>query len=148
MNEELNFKEDNSVIQLKLLVNFFLNFFGIFTGLYGYLVKPFSEARLVVATGSVGYLVGTGIWTLYAQYRLISTLYRGRDSQGKVIWLRSGILYPQGIYFIEILKPNTSIKLSSIEIPVGQWIDEAGQVVGEALVSDLKTKLIPKFKFE
>ena len=148
MNEEFNCKEDNSVIQLKLFVNFFLNLIGIFTGLYGYLVKPFSETRLVVAIGSVGYLVGTGIWTLYTQYRLISTLYRGRDSQGKVIWLRSGILYPQGIYLIEILKPNTSIKLSSIEIPVGQWIDEGGQVVGEALVSDLKTKLIPKFKFE
>ena len=148
MNEELNCKEDHSVIHLKLIINLILNVFGILTGLYSYFVKPFSSARLVVAVGSVGYLVGTGLWTLYAQYQLISTLYRGRDSQGKVIWLRSEILYPQGIYSIEILKPNTAIKVSSIEIPVSQWIDEAGQVVGEALVADLKSKLSPKFKFE
>lgn len=151
MNEELAFKEDNFLIISKLLVYTLLNVIGIATGLYGYLVKPFEKTRLLVFIGSAIYLISTGIWNLILQYVIISTLYRGKDSssKGKSVWLRSSIKYPQGIYCIEILKPgNGKVIGKALEIGVGEWIDVDGNLRNDLIYESLKTKLVPKFKFE
>lgn len=149
MNEEAGFKEDNSLILLKLAVYFFLNLVGICTGLYGYLVKPFAATRLLVFIGSTFYLVATGLWTLALQYRIVQTLYRGRDQQGKTVWLRSTMKYPQAIYKIELLQVGSKKAIgSAVEIDVGQWIDIDGNVLSHKISTDLKTKLVPKFKLD
>lgn len=149
MNETAGFKEDNFFILLKLAVYFFLNFIGVSTGLYGYLVKPFSSTRLLVFIGSSFYLLATGLWTLILQYRIVQTLYRGSDKNGKTVWIRSTIKYPQGIYKLELLKVGSKNQIgSAVEIDVGQWIDIDGNVLQEKVPSDLKLKLLPKFKLE
>lgn len=148
MNEDLNFKEDNSLILTKLLVYFLLNAVGVSTGLYGYLVKSFEKTRLIVAIGSTFYLLATGIWTLILQYYIVGTLYRGRDQNGKSVWLRSSIKYPQGIYRIELLKTSSGQQVSAVEIGVGEWIDLDGGIRADLLVQSLNEKLVPKFKLE
>ena len=149
MNEEAGFKEDNFLILLKLAVYFFLNLVGVCTGLYGYLVKPFAATRLLVFIGSVFYLLATGLWTLTLQCRIVQTLYRGQDQQGKTVWLRSTIKYPQAIYSIELLQAGTKNPIGKpVEIDVGQWIDVDGNVLCDKISTDLKAKLMPKFKLD
>ena len=149
INQELGFKEDHFLILTKLVVYFLLNLVGISAGLYGYLVKPFERTRLLVAVGSAVYLVATGIWTLILQYCMVATLYRGRDKQGKIIWIRSSIKYPQGIYRLESLKPGTNKPIGkAMEISVGEWIDLDGTVLADRLIESLKEKLVPNFKLE
>lgn len=134
---------------MKLTVYFFLNLIGVSTGLYGYYVKPFSSTRLLVFIGSSIYLLANGIWSLLLQYHIAQTVYRGRDENGKSIWIRSTIKYPQGIYQLELLKVGTKISFGSpFEVDVGQWIDVDGNVLEEKLQDDLKLKLVPKFKHE
>ncbi len=151
MNEECNFKEDNTLILTKLVIYFLLNAVGVATALYGYLVKPFERTRFLVAVGSAVYLLFTGIWTVLLQYRVVGTLYRGRDqaAQGKAIWLRSAMKYPQAVYQIEVLKPGTAMVVGKpLEIGVGEWVDVDGTVRADLLVQCLKEKLLPKFKLE
>lgn len=149
MNEEAGFKEDNYLIILKLVVYFLLNLVGVGTALYSYYIKPFSSTRLPVLIGSSFYLLATGLWTLLLQYRIVQTIYRGGDGQGKSIWLRSSMKYPDALYTIEILKPGSRISIGSpLEIDVGQWIDVDGNVLIEKISNDLKLKLVPKFKLE
>jgi hypothetical protein len=149
MNEQVGFKEDNFLILLKLTIYFFLNLIGISTGLYGYYVKPFASTRFLVFLGSAFYLLATGVWTLILQYHIVQTIYRGRDQNGKSVWIRSSIKYPQAIYKLEFLKVGTKILIgSAIEIDVGQWIDVDGNVLEEKIFNDLKLKLVPKLKLE
>lgn len=149
MNEEAGFKEDNYLILLKLVVYFILNLVGVCTGLYGYYIKPFSSTRLLVFIGSSFYLLATGLWTLILQYHIAHTLYRGCDKNGKTVWIRSTIQYPQGIYKLELLKVGTKNSIGSgVEIDVGEWIDVDGKVLEEKVSSDLKSKLVSKFKLE
>lgn len=150
MNEDCNFKEDHTLILTKLVVYFLLNAVGVATGLYGYLVKPFERTRLLVAVGSSFYLICTGIWTLLLQYRIVGTLYRGKNTDnGKSVWLRSAIKYPEAIYRIEVLKTGTGQVIGKpLEIGVGEWIDVDGGVRNDLLVKSLKEKLLPKLKLE
>lgn len=149
MNEEAGFKEDNFLILLKLFVYFILNLVGVSTGLYGYYIKPFSSTRLLVFIGSSFYLLATGLWTLILQYYIAHTVYRGRDKNGKTVWIRSTIEYPRGIYKLELLKVGSKNSIgSAVEIDVGQWIDVDGLVLREKISADLKSKLVAKFKLE
>ncbi len=148
MNEEAGFKEDNFLIIVKLFVYFGLNVIGVATALYGYLVKPFSKTRLLVGCGSALYLLLSGLWTLLLQFRIVGTLYRGRNKDGKVIWLRSKMDYPAAIYRVQVLKPKSRQIIEEIEFSVGDWLDVDGFVVGKAVHSGLKDKLVPKMKFE
>ena len=150
MNEDLKFTEDRSLILLKLFVYLALNFIGIATVLYSHFVKPFARTRLLVGIGSTIYLVLTGLWTLYLQFRVVHTVYRGRKNKSskKDIWLRSSVKFPQALYRIEVID-SISLKVTeTLETEVGKWIDSEGIVCEDVLFDDLKQNLVPKFKFD
>jgi hypothetical protein len=152
MNEELKYREDNSLIILKIVVYFGLNLLCGVTAAYGYYVKPFEKTKVLVGTGSVIYLLLSGIWSLYLQYCATQTIYRGSKSNQKAIWLRSSTKHPQAIYRLEIVDSSTAVKagkvVDALEVPVGDWIDVEGNVCVQKIFADLTQKLVPKFKFD
>ena len=95
--------------------------------------------------------MATGVWTLFLQYRVAQTVYRGEAGDGKkTVWLRSSIVYPQGVYRLEIVGVGKEWRVVKqvMEVGVGEWIDLDGNVCADVMVKDLSTKLVPKFKFD
>lgn len=150
MNEELHFTEDRFVLKLKVAVYFVLNVLGACTGAYAHFYKPFSSARSLIFIGSSLYLLGLGFFTGLLQFNYIRpTIYRGRNKSGGAVWIESTLLYPQGIYSLTATCPTAAVsggsssseKPFSLQIPVGAWITEAGEIVPEAVYSLLKREL-------
>jgi hypothetical protein len=146
MNEELKFKEDAFVLKLKVAVLFILNVIGAATGAYAHFVKPFSGTKVLTFVGSSVYLLGLGFLTLLLQFNYIRpTIYRGSSKSGTV-WMESTLIYPQGIYSLQVkgfgAQAQEKAKSFSLQIPVGSWITEAGEIVPEAVYSLLQKELI------
>ena len=141
MNEELKYQEDSFLLKLKVGVYFVLNVIGACTGAYAHFVKPFASTKLLTFVGSSVYLLGLGLFTLLMQFNYIRpTIYRGSGKSGKV-WMESTLLYPQGVYSLQVKRFNAPEKTFSLAIPVGEWITEAGEIVPEAVYSLLTREL-------
>lgn len=137
MNEELKFKEDSFLLKLKVAVYFVLNVIGGLTGAYAHFYKPFSAARPLILLGSSLYLAGLGLFTALLQFNYIRpTIYRG--NKNGPVWIESSLAYPQGIYSI---RGESAGKKFTLQVPVGSWITEAGEIVPEAVYSLLKREL-------
>ncbi len=128
-------------MKLKVGVYFLLNLIGACTGAYAHFVKPFSSTKLLTFCGSSVYLLGLGIFTALLQFNYITqTIYRGSGKSGTV-WMESTLLYPQGIYSLQVKRLNSPAKPFSLQIPVGEWITETGEIVPEAVHSLLSREL-------
>jgi hypothetical protein len=153
MNTETGFKENNSLAVFKLVALTVLHILGAATAYYALYGGPkgdkeaaFHATKLLVGIGSVGYLVLLALLNFILQNHITATLYRGTNKRsGKALWIRSGAKFPEGVYCLDlIVPPNYDAVAARIEIPVGSWIDENGQIVAEAVLRDLAAKVASK----
>jgi len=134
MIDEMEFVRDYYFINIKLAIIILINLIGGGTALYAYLT-PFSQARILVALGSVSYLAILGLWTLYQSWIMPKYFFKGYNSKGKKhFYLTSKLELPEAKYLIQLHSSKDGNKIGKLAlmreftVSLGDWIDVDGYI--------------------
>lgn len=144
MNETKLFKEDHSMINLKIVWSLLLNGLAGAVLLYSYL-KGFKDTKVLLAIASPVYIVLMSFFQYWSAHIAIPTFYRGQ-AKSLQVWLTSEIQLPSADYVLkpfvgDSAKGKAGVKMHSLPIfktCIGNWITADGFVDAAAVEADLE----------
>lgn len=160
MTEVEGYKQDEWLVNFKLVSLLLLNLIGGITGLIGY-KWGFQATKIPLAIGSSVYLILLAAWTVYTGVIVCNAFFRGSRSGGggghhlTLLWLQSHLdTDPSSpIYTLKFLESKksgggklcafskynvkeTSSATTLLSFPITNWIYEDGRVDVAAFATD------------
>lgn len=136
--EEARFREDNYVLNGRVLFLLLLTVIAVVTSAYAYWV-PFNEAKVLIGVGAASYMIILGVYSAWLSLFTTSTCFRGRSPVGrKLVWLQSKMDLAPAEYGLLAVNPVNGASLGCQKAwHVGRWIHENGTISGAAFCADM-----------
>lgn len=143
MIQEAKFKENEALLNWKLVLNFIMTLIGGATALYA-IKTPFANSKLIVGVGSLAYLLLQGVYYIWLTYFVQRTCFRGTSPKAphKTIWIESKLALPEANYQLYLVNPVTGKQQGPTqEWNIGTLIYEDGQICGDSFVASMESFL-------